>query len=316
MTKKLSRNRIIFVTGKGGVGKSILSASLGISFHRAGHSPLLVEFFPDKRIEHIFNLKTETYKETEIQQNFTYINISSSDALAEYIKRQLILDIISKFVLNTKFYRHFSSTAPGLKELVTVGKLYDLEKKRDDEGNYQYDPIIVDSPQLGKFVPFLKTPQSIMNMFRIGPVKKEAEKVKNLILSDRCSIIMVSTPDEMAITEALEAEKELSKMNYPSLKTIIINMAVSSKIGITDIQYYDQRLSKILGNQNMGINIMNAVEKFINYVKMEKKAIKGLNDHIKNIPILTLPLIEANKDELSIAQTLSSNFESIITEAS
>ncbi len=315
MLEKLSSNRIIFVTGKGGVGKSILSASLGIAFGRAGHRPLLVEFFPDKRLEHIFNLKAETYKETEIQKNLTYINISPSDALAEYIKRQLILDVISKFVLNTKFYRHFSSTAPGLKELVAVGKLYDLEKKRDDEGNHLYDPIIVDAPQLGKFVSFVKTPQSVMNMFRIGPVKKEAEKVNRLILSDKCSVIIVSTPDEMAITEALEAKEELSAMTHPALKTIIINIAVSSKIGITDTRYYDQRLNKILDNQTISTGIIEVIEKFLTYVKMEKKAVKELNDRVKNLPVLMLPLIEVDEDELSIAESLSAHLKSITNEA-
>ncbi len=315
MVDKLSGNRILFVTGKGGVGKSILSAALGIAYHRAGHRPLLVEFFPDKRIEHIVNIKAEPYQETEIRENFTYINISSEAALAEYVKRQLILDVISKFVLNTKFYRHFSSTAPGLKELVAVGKLYDLEKKRDDDGRYLYDPIIVDSPQLGKFIPFVKTPQSVMNMFRIGPVKKEAEKVNNLILSDKCSVVIVSTPEEMAITEALEAKKELSGMEHPAIKTIIVNMAVSSKIDITDIRYYEKRLNEVLDDRSLFPATLDTVEKFITYVKIEKRAVQELNDHINNVPVLTLPLVEAGEDELSIAEELSQHLEPLITEA-
>ena len=315
MADTLSGNRILFVTGKGGVGKSMLSAALGIAYHRAGRRPLLVEFFPDKRIGHIMSVKAEPYQETEIRKNFTYINISSEAALAEYIRRQLILDVISKFVLNTKFYRHFSSTAPGLKELVAVGKLYDLEKKRDDEGAYLYDPIIVDSPQLGKFIPFVKTPQSVMNMFRIGPVKKEAEKVNGLILSDKCAVVIVSTPEAMAVSEALEAKNELSGMRHPAIKAIIINMAVSGTIAVTDMRYYEKRLNEVLDDPALFPGVRDTIEKFITYVQMEKRAVQELNDHSNNIPVLTLPLIEAGEDELSIAEALSRYGEAITTEA-
>ncbi len=315
MKETLSGKRVLFVTGKGGVGKSILSAALGLSFRRAGHRPLLVEFYPDKRLGNIFNIKAQPYQETAIEKDFTYINISPADALAEYIRRQLVLDVISKFVINTKFYRHFSSTAPGLKELVAVGKLYDLEKKRDDEGTSLYDPIIVDAPQLGKFVPFIRTPRSVMDMFRIGPVRKEAEKVNGLILSNRCSVIMVSTPDEMAITEALEAKKELSSMSKPALSAIIVNMAVSNRISITDTGYYATRLQEIAGNQASRDGIMDAVKMFMTYATMEKKAVRGLNDAVQDIPVLTLPFIGMDDDELSIAESLSAHFDPLITGA-
>lgn len=310
MLENLFKSRIIFITGKGGVGKSILSASIGISFQKAGYKPLIVEFFPDKRIEHIFNLKAEVYKATEIKQDFTYINISSEEALAEYIKRQLILDVISSFVLNTKFYRHFSSTAPGLKELVTVGKIYDLEKQRDNEGNYLYDPIIVDAPQLGKFMSFIKTPQTIMKMFKIGPVKKEAEKVNNLIMSNKTSVVIVTTVDKMAISEALEAKRELILMGYPVLKMIIINMSLSKNIKITDKNYYEESLNKILNNDPLIDILKNSINKFIKYVIIEKKGIEELKSNLDNISLLILPMIENNSKELFIAEMLSNYFYS------
>ena len=310
MLEGLAKNRIIFVTGKGGVGKSILSAALGIFFRAQGKRPLLVEFFPDKRLAHIFNLKAAVYTETAINENFSYINISSSAALAEYLRRQLILDVIAKFVFNTKFYRHFSDTAPGLKELVAVGKLYDLEKKRDDEGSYLYDPIIVDSPQLGKFLSFIKTPQSVMNMFRIGPVKKEAEKVNGLIMSRKCSVVIVSTPDKMAITEAIEGRQELAGMAHPALSAVVVNMAVSDNITVTDSGYYSRRLASVSDDGQVNAGLMPIIEKFVTYATIEKRAIQELNDSIKDIPVLTLPLIESTTSELLIAETLSTRLAS------
>lgn len=308
MLERLSKSRLIFVTGKGGVGKSLIAVSLGIAFHNAGYKPLLVEFFPDKRIEHIFNLNAEIYRETEIKKYFTYINISSSEALAEYIRRQLLLDTISTFVLNTKFYRYFSSTAPGLKELVAVGKLYDLEKKRDSDGNYLYDPIIVDAPQLGKFISFIKTPQTVMDMFKIGPVKKEAEKVNNLILSNKSSVVIVSTGDKMAITEAVEAKKELFSIRYPIVRLIIINMAISEKIFPLDNKYYEERLNSILENNDIKDELKTAIRKFIAYVTLEKKAIGELVNNVDSVPTLILPLIKGSDNELFIAEELSHYF--------
>ena len=315
MLEELFKSRLIFVTGKGGVGKSTITSAMGIFFKSAGKRPLLVEFFPDKSIDHIFNIKADTYREIEINRDLLYFNISSADALAEYIKRQLILDVISRFVMNTKFYRYFSSTAPGLKELVSVGKLYDLEKKRDDNGQYLYDPIIVDAPQLGKFIPFIKTPQTIMNMFRIGPVKKEAERVNNLILSNKCSVIIVSTPDEMATTEALEAKKELQEMGRPRIRAIVVNMSVSKKIKIMDAQYYKQRVEKLSSMQTVNMPVMNALERLMNYTKMENRSIETMNKKVTDIPVYILPLIETPDNELFIAESLAGYFKGISTEA-
>ncbi|MCL4557110.1 MAG: hypothetical protein M1491_00475 [Deltaproteobacteria bacterium] len=305
MLEDLFGSRIIFVTGKGGVGKSAIASAMGISLRSSGRMPLVVEFSPDRSIQHTFNINAEPYREIEIGSNLRYFNISSDAALAEYVKRQLILDILSKFVINTKFYRHFSSTAPGLKELVAVGKLYDLEKKRDDDGRYLYDPIIVDAPQLGKFVPFIRTPQTVMEMFKIGPVKKEAEKVYNLINSDKCSVAVVSTPDEMGVTEAAEAKKELAGAAHPRIAAFFINMTISSKIEVMEPQYYMQRLGGVAEGGPVHKSIASAIQRLLNYAQMERRAIDWLSSRVKGTPVIVLPLIEIPDSELAIAESLS-----------
>lgn len=305
MLEELFKSRIIFVTGKGGVGKSTITTAMGIFLKSAGRKPLIVEFAPDKSIEHIFHIKAEPYRETEITRNLFYFNISADEALAEYIRRQLILDILSKFVLSTKFYRHISNTAPGLKELVAVGKLYDLEKKRDDNGKHLFDPIIVDAPQLGKFVSFVKTPQTVMKMFRIGPVKKEAEKVYHLIDSGKCSVAIVSTPDEMAVTEAVEAQKELAEIQQPVIRAFFLNMTVSGRISIMEPRYYRQRLEELASKQTVHESIAHAVQRLLNYAQMEHRAIDWFNSRVKNIPVVTLPFVETPDSDLFIAESLS-----------
>ncbi len=305
MLEELFRSRIIFVTGKGGVGKSTIACAMGLSLRSAGRRPLLVEFSPDKSIQQVFTIKAEPYREIEIGDNLRYFNVSADAALAEYIKRQLILDILSRFVLNTKFYRHFSDTAPGLKELVAVGKLYDLEKKRDDSGAYLYDPIIVDAPQLGKFVPFVRTPQAVMEMFRIGPVKKEAEKVYNLINSSRCSVAVVSTPDEMGVTEAVEAKKEIAGMTHPHIAAFFINQTVTGKIGATEARYYAERLEALPAKQSVRRGIADAIGRLIGYAEIEHRAIDWLNSRVKDTPVIVLPLVETPESELVIAESLS-----------
>ncbi len=306
MLNELLKSRIIFVTGKGGVGKSTIVSALGVSSVSEGKRPLLVEFSPDKSIEHIFNIKADVYKEIEINRGLLYFNISSDKALAEYIKRQLILDVISKFVLNTKFYRHFSNTAPGLKELVAIGKLYDLERKRDDNGTYMYDPIIVDAPQLGKFISFIKTPRTVMDMFRIGPVKKEAEKVSGLIFSSKCSVIIVSTPEEMAITEAVEGKRELDKIKRLKLSTIIVNRAISNSIKITDMKYYTDRLKNLINKESISMPVTAALTKLIICTQMEQKSIKTLKNGLEDTPVIILPMLDTMENELFIAEALSS----------
>lgn len=316
MLEELFKSRIIFLTGKGGVGKSTIASALGIFFKAAGKRPLLVEFSPDKSIDHIFNLKADPYREREIDNGLFYFNLSPPDALAEYIRRQLLLDVLSRFVMSTKFYRYISNTAPGLKELVSVGKLFDLEKKVDDEGRHLYDPIIVDAPQLGKFIPFIKTPQSVAHMFRIGPVKREAEKVNALIFSSKCSVVIVSTPDEMATTEALEAKKVLAEMGQPKLRALMVNMAVTGRIQLTDAAYYRQRLDKLPAGQAPEVAVTGALEKLLMYTKMENRAVETLQRKAGDTPVLILPLIETSDNDLFVAQSLADSLKTIHTEAS
>ncbi|MCL4478610.1 MAG: hypothetical protein M1381_05855 [Deltaproteobacteria bacterium] len=304
MISDLQHKRIIFVTGKGGVGKSTIVSSMGIMFNRMARKPLIVEFSPDKSIEHIFNIKADTYREVEIEKNLLYFRISSAEALREYMKRQLIIDALSRFVMNTKFYRYFSDTAPGLKELVLVGKLYDLERKRDDSGDYLYDPIIVDAPQLGKFIPFIKTPDTVIRMFRIGPVKKEAEKVNSLVSSDKCAVIIVTTPDKMSISEALEAKQAIKQLSHTELKMVIINRTLSLMVQNMDINYYKQRLDDIIDNKADKVSISNALEKLLKSISIEYANIKELKEDLHDIATVSLPLTDTDSGKLKIAESL------------
>lgn len=197
--------RILFVTGKGGVGKTTVASALAYAARDRGMNVCLVEVAPSPNMRMIFEREIPVYKEIEVDRDLTVLSIEPFRALHEYVGLQLKIGGAARLILNNRLLNYFLNTAPGWRELITVGKiwhLYDMKVKWSNRP--RFDLIVVDSPATGHGLSFLKAPSVFMNIIKMGRMQGQTDDVQNMLTDPKISLLNVVTlPEEMPVNESI-----------------------------------------------------------------------------------------------------------------
>jgi anion-transporting ArsA/GET3 family ATPase len=210
-SSKILDKRLIFVTGKGGVGKSTVSAALGVAASRAGKRAIVCEVAQQERMSRLFERQGAGYHETEIAPNLFAFSIDPQRALEEYLLLQIKVKPIYDLMFKNRVFTYFAAATPGLRELVTVGKVWELAQlDRRVKRGAKYDVVIVDAPATGHGLGILRTPKTFGDIARVGPIKRQADTIYGFITDPKLtSICAVVWPEEMPVNETLDLQRNL-----------------------------------------------------------------------------------------------------------
>jgi anion-transporting ArsA/GET3 family ATPase len=217
--------RLIFVTGKGGVGKSTVSAALGVVAARRGKRVIVCEVAQQERISRVFRGQGVGYRETEIAPDLFAFSIDPQRALEEYLLLQIRVKALYEMMFKNRIFTYFASAAPGLRELVTIGKVWELAQldRRVKKGG-KYDLVVVDAPATGHGLGLLRTPKTFSDIARVGPIKRQADTIFGFITdSEQTGICAVAWPEEMPVNETLELQQKLAEELGMGLDRIFMN---------------------------------------------------------------------------------------------
>lgn len=224
----LSR-RVLILAGKGGVGKSVLAAALGWMGAREGKRILLVEMDTVETLPGLLGSPGgPTYTEIPLAPNLSCLHVDGRSGLEEYLQLVLKSRRLAGRIFRSPLYQYFVNVAPGLKELMAVGKIWDLEHQTlPGTGRPRYDLFIVDMPATGHAVSYLRMPMAAVSTLKRGFVHREAQKVADLLQDPRkTSFNIVTLPSEMPVTEALELyEKARFELRMP-IGCLFVNQVV------------------------------------------------------------------------------------------
>jgi len=200
----LLARRLIFVSGKGGVGKSSVAAALALAARRRGRRVLLAEIDAPRSLGRTLGGVSAGPEEAEVLPGLWLVNLNPSDVMDEYVRHVVKLDWVARRVLESPVYHRFVAFAPGLKELITLGKLMVLQEAHGQRGpGPRWDTIIVDAPATGHGLALLKVPMAASEAVPVGPVGHNARRVLALMRDvTRTTVVIVTVPEEMAVTEA------------------------------------------------------------------------------------------------------------------
>jgi hypothetical protein len=198
--------RVLFVTGKGGVGKSTVAAALARARVRRGKKPLLV--------------RLSAAWPAPPPEGVTTIDVQGVAALSEYLETEALPPNLARRVTRSAFYRQFVGAAPGLSDLMAVGKI--LHEARRFTGNAPtWDGVIVDTPASGHIVEVLRMPRSAAGVFG-GLVRREAQRlVLELCDPATTAVLPVALAEELAVNETLELVPSLARLGLPLGPTIV-----------------------------------------------------------------------------------------------
>jgi anion-transporting ArsA/GET3 family ATPase len=224
MSSLLDR-QLVYVTGKGGVGKSTVAGALGLAASQRGHRTIVCEVGEQDRLARFFGKDAAPGEETKLTDNLWSTSIDPHEALGEWVTKQLGSRTLAKPLVGSNTFQYFVAAAPGAKEVVAMAKVWELvQSERWQRRARGYDIAIVDGPASGHGVGMLQTPGTIAGVARVGPIASQANKIRDLLEdAERSSYVAVALPEEMPVTETIELQGKLRKAIDRDLEAIVVN---------------------------------------------------------------------------------------------
>jgi anion-transporting ArsA/GET3 family ATPase len=218
--------RLVFVTGKGGTGKSTVAAAIGIVAAKRGLRTIIAEVSRRDDVARVLGAAAvDGAGEHQLAPGLFAISIDPQRALEEYLVDQLPVRALAELLASSRTFSHLAAATPGMRELLTVGKIWELaQPQRRVERAEPYDLVIVDAPATGYGLAYLAAPRTFAGVAQVGPVARQGRQI-HATLSDPAitGVIAVATPEEAAITEALELAPALRAQMGIELDRVIVN---------------------------------------------------------------------------------------------
>ena len=204
--------RLVFVTGKGGVGKSTVSIALGLAAARAGKRTIVCEVSSQENASRVFHKGAVGFNEVRVAENLWAISIDPDESMREYLLLQLKVRAMRDLLMRSRIFNYLAAATPGLKELVTIGKVWELaQPQRKVKKAREYDLVIVDAPATGHGVGFLQTPRTFAGIARVGPMHSQATELDRYITDHATTgVAIVALPEEMPVNESASLEEALT----------------------------------------------------------------------------------------------------------
>ncbi len=218
----LLNRRLIFVTGKGGVGKSTVATALGLVAARRGLRTIVAELQSQERVQSTFAHQAEHFVEVELAPRLFTISIDPQHAMEEYLRVKT--GPVGQALGSSRLFHAFAMATPGMRELLSMGKVWELAQlQRRTRGAAPYDLVVVDAPATGHGVGLLRTPRTFAEIARVGPIAHQGKTIASTI-ADRqfTGVVAVATAEEMPVNETLLLRDELAR-DQLELDAVIVN---------------------------------------------------------------------------------------------
>ncbi len=294
---------MLFVTGKGGVGKSTVAIALGIRAALEGKRAIVVEVSATENASRIFRQADVGFKEIELANDFWAISIDPEDSMREYVLLQLKVKAMRDLLFRSRMFTYLAAATPGLNELVTIGKIWELAQlDRKVKHGRKYDLVIVDLPATGHGISYLQSPRTFANIARVGPIHSQALQLQEMINDHEYSgTVIVSLPEEMPVNETRNLEDQLLSDVNVAVDRVIMNGLYEKSFAKTDIK----AIKRLLKNDDDEVRA--AGKAAISQCSRSESQAEQLErlERLVKAPVTTLPFIFKPEIDLSCARRLA-----------
>ena len=239
----LGSRKLLFVTGNGGVGKTTIAAGLARALADEGKSVLLIALDKRSEVGEAFGLTKLSFEPTKVDEHLSVMALDTEAALQEYLKINLRIPIVAKLGVLANALDFLANAAPGVRELLTIGKLcYEVREKH-------YDVIVADAPATGHIVGYLAAPEAINSFVRVGLIRNQTDWMVEILHDPtQTGVVAVTTPEEMPILETKQLLSTLDAETKVAVAAAVVNR-------MPDIVGHGATLSAIdaIVNQRPGI---------------------------------------------------------------
>ncbi|MEA2365621.1 MAG: hypothetical protein QOI32_1133 [Thermoleophilaceae bacterium] len=266
--------RLVLVTGKGGVGKTTVAAALGLAAARRGKRVVVCEVAGRDRM-------------AELVPELTTVSVDPEQAKQEWLRYQLKSRTLAGVLGGSRLFQYLTAAAPGLSELVTMGKVWDLAQLERRTGSDVFDLAIVDAPSTGHALAMLRSPSTFAAVARVGPVGRHAATIdRSLRDPAHTGVLTVALPEEMPVNETVEFERALGRELDMAVDAIVVNAVHPARFRSPEVD----RLRNVSGGSAVTQAALGAALSEHKRARAEHGQVRRLR-RAATAPVATLPRV-------------------------
>jgi anion-transporting ArsA/GET3 family ATPase len=231
--------RLLFVSGKGGVGKSVITATLALYAFRRRKRVLVVELSPYGKLRELLGGPPPSAEPAEIQPRLEIVRIEPRRALEDFLQTILPVRMLRQRLLASHSFSILTAAAPGIEEFLALAKIAELEGLTSGlRRRPRYDLVLVDAPATGHSLSLLSTARTLMEMMPIGPIGKMASRVNERLADPRrTAAVIVTIPEEMAVNETIEIRSGLAQSGAVAVGPLVVNAMWPERFTAEEIRW-------------------------------------------------------------------------------
>ncbi|MEV5570515.1 ArsA-related P-loop ATPase [Spirillospora sp. NPDC052269] len=220
--------RLHVVTGKGGTGKTTVAAALALALAAGGRRVLLVEVEGRQGIAQLFDVPPLPYEERKVAVapgggDVHALAVDTEEALIEYLEMFYNLKRAGKAMTKLGIVDFVTTIAPGLRDVILTGKTSESVRRRNRDGSFIYDAVVMDAPPTGRITKFLNVNEEVSGLAKVGPVRNHADTVMKVVRSPETAVHFVTLLEEMPVQETMDGIHDLREAGLP-VGGVIVNM--------------------------------------------------------------------------------------------
>jgi anion-transporting ArsA/GET3 family ATPase len=303
LSELLDRARLLVVTGKGGTGKTTVAGALATAAARRGRRTLVVEVEGRQGLAALFDRPALGYRETPVAEGVMGLAVDPEESLREYLGRYGAAPL-ARLLSWARLTRFVTAAAPGLGDILLVGKVWEATTRRRAGGRSRpfYDLVVFDAPPTGRIVPFLRAPETVAELARIGPIRHQAERVKELLDDPALTrMVLVCLPEELPVTETLESASMLRAARLP-LGPVVANRVSADRLGarggrLAALARAPEPLAEAARRAGAELDpgalavLLGEARDQRRRVAAERRLLRELRDGLPGLPVVELPLL-------------------------
>jgi anion-transporting ArsA/GET3 family ATPase len=299
--------RLVFVTGKGGVGKTSVAAALGMLAAEQGKRTLVCEVDAKGNLADFLEAGETGFDPREVSPGLFLMSMDTEASLKEYLRLQLKVPLLARIGPLARTLDFVASAAPGVKEILTVGKLAWEVRERN------WDLVVVDASATGHVVSQLAAPQAINELVQVGRVREQTRWM-NEILGDprQTGAVIVAAPEEMPVSETLELAERIRTETDVDVAAVVVNKVLPELFGRGEEEVFERlaapKGAKALAGAVGGpvAPVLDGARLAVNLRRTRVQHLDRLRDELPSgLPLLYLPYLFTRSHGLRATRTVA-----------